>query len=363
MSNKSVRSPEIIWWDQVSGLSLFLREAVDVLCEGRHLCLDIPDSMPWKETFFELLTDGIRGNNDEFLFENLNNASGTPGKLLVDHFELKSLYRTSTKYADFLQKRPELTNRIIRVTAMDTDTTRQWLGFLKEYKPLSPRGGLVLLDAPSIPVGNYPRHVGILSYKDFISEYDAQVFAGLLITDNKMTIGQKKYLTTLAASILGTDAAEVLSFVRTFRFDRDSPEQYISTNGVVDNLSRRVWNAQVQILFPLIMQECRAIIEKWRDNVTEAYIYADKFLPGGLRDTNGERIISPDDIAEISTIRFLMHQRRRDSYGIDTQDYILYIPDENARSRVELLYNMRNRIAHQKVCSLEEVVRLLDSNE
>jgi hypothetical protein len=43
-------------------------------------------------------------------------------------------------------------------------------------------------------------------------------------------------------------------------------------------------------------------------------------------------------------------------------DYMLYIPDENARIRVELLYDMRNRLAHGKVCPVEDVVRLLASN-
>ena len=201
-------------------------------------------------------------------------------------------------------------------------------------------------------------NVESLIYNDFVTEYDAQAFAGLLITDNKMNTEQKRYLNAMAVSLLGRDTENIAKFVKNFRFDHDNPEHFAVEIHPYADLPRRVWDAQAQTLFPLIMRECREFIDKWIDRLEDAFIYANKVLPDGLLDTRNQPVETPDEM-ELAQIYYLMNRKRRESDGNDSENYMLYIPDENARSRLKLLYNMRNVIAHGKVCAVEDVARLL----
>jgi hypothetical protein len=363
MHSRSEKKPELIWWEQASGPSLFLREAAETLRSGKHLCLLNPDPLPWREFFFERLKEAVRESDNALLFEELDGAAEDPGGLLVGHFDTDAYYRPTKTYSEFLSQSKILADRIICVTAETAGSAQRWLDFLKEYRPLSRRSGLMLIEVCDMPLHSAPQHLRTLSYRDFVSEYDTQVFAGLFMPDHQMSIEQKKYLAAITTSLLGIDAPGAAKFVRSFRYDRDNPELFEGMAALSDaDRARRVWNAQVQTLFPLIMREFREFIDKWRGKIDDAFTYADKTLHYGLLDSNRERITSTDEI-EIATIRYLMRTRRRHSDNGGSGDYILYIPDENARARIELLYDMRNRLAHGKVCSIDDVVSLLTSSD
>ena len=360
MSGSIVKTPDVVWWNYVFGPSLLVRETAGALCEGKNVCLCLPNSLPWRNAFLEHVADAVREVDESLLFEKMRDTPDNPGKYLVDHFGLGASYRPTKKYADFLRASRAFAGRVLCVTATEDDAVRRWFEFEKDYKPSSVRDGLVLLETPTALPGGVPGHVRVFVYDDFVSEYDTLVFAGLLLPDNRMGVEQKKYLAALAVSLLGTDAENIAEFVKTFRLDRDDPEQ--STLGINSpdspgDLSRRVWGAQVQTLFPLIMREYREFIAEWRANVVDAFEYANSTFPNGLLDTNQDPVESPDSM-ELATIRYLMRKRRYYGDG-ETEDYILYIPDESARVRIELLYETRNLIAHGKVCPFEKVVRLL----
>lgn len=359
-SSKIVKTPDTVWWNYVSGPSLLVRETVSALCSGKNVCLCMPHLLPWRDTFLQHVADATREVEEGLVFEEVYDLAEKPGRYLVNRFGLDTVYRPTKPYANFLRERRALADRVICVKATTDDAMRRWFEFEKEYKTSSVRDGLVLLETQVALPGSVPKHVQILVYDDFVSEYDTFVFAGLLLPDNKMDIEQKRYLATMAVSLLSTDVEGVVNFVKTFRFDHDDPEQFSAGIHSHNDLLRRVWNAQVQTLFPLIMRECKEFIDRWREKVDDAFDYASMAFPYGLLDTNRVQIESPDEM-ELATIRYLMHNKRRDSYNNCTEEYILYIPDESARSRIELLYGMRNRIAHGEVCPVGEVVQLLNS--
>ena len=157
----------------------------------------------------------------------------------------------------------------------------------------------------------------------------------------------------MAVSLLSTDAERIVDFVQNFTFDADIEEWF--ELGDIDNVYRRMWNAQVQTLFPLVVRECRAVIDEWRPSVADAFDYANMLNPDGFTNSYGEIINSIDEM-EISTIKFLMTCRREDDY----EKYILYIPDESVRAWViDVLYPIRNELAHCKICPAEKVRQLL----
>jgi hypothetical protein len=359
-TNHAIQMPDSAWWGYVSGPSLLVHETADALIDGKNVCICAPDSLPWRDSFLEHVANAAREVEESLLFETLHDVTDDPGRRLVEHFGLEASYRPTKAYADFFRERRSFAGRVLYMAATEGDAMRRWFEFEKDYKTTSVHDGLVLLETRTVLPDNAPVHVQVFVYDDFVSEYDALVFAGLMLPDNKMNIEQKKYLSTLAVSLFATNAEGVADFVGAFQFDRRALEQ--SANGIDlsgDDLTRRVWNAQVQTLFPLIMKECREFIYKWHDKIVDAFNYANVRFSNGLLDTNRNPVESPDAM-ELSTICYLMRKRRLDSHGYETEDYILYIPDENDRARIELLYEMRNRIAHGKVCRAEEVGKLLN---
>ena len=359
------RPPGLIWWEYVSGPSRFLRKAAEALCEGKHLCLDVPRSFPWRGSFFERLKDAVREFDNGLLFEEIIDFDGEPGELLVRHFNSESAYRPTKTYSEFFKQSKALDRCVVCVLAETEESVRGWMDFAKEFRPTAYHSGLVLLEAYGKPQGMTAKHIRVLSYDDYITEYDAQIFAELLIpdytpTDDSLSIRQKKYITALAVSLFGTDAPGVADFVMGFRFDAELLDLLNSAVQLQDDeLRQRVWNAQVQTLFPMIMQEGREFIDDWRGRIEDAFAYADKSLSGGIVDSKGDRISSPDEM-EVATICYMMRTRRRRPDGEETGEYLLFIPDETSRARIELLYDMRNRIAHGKVCSPTDVKKLMN---
>jgi hypothetical protein len=363
-SLKMDKTPEDFWWGNVSGPSMFVRETVRVLSDGHHACLLAPQGLPWRDAFYAQVRDGLREFENELLFEDALATAEDPGLHLIKNFGLEPAYRPTKPSAEFLRDRRVLVGKVIRVKTKGMETTQRWLLFEKGYQPTSIKGGLVLMETDTravqtVPPSSWPQYVRLLDYDDFISEYDALVFAGLLLPYDLRETEQKRYLATLAVSLLGLDPVRVAEFVYNFRFGRDDPERWIWSSPQPDELPRRVWAAQVQTLFPLIMREGREFIQRWRSQIEDAFDYASRELSYEILDSNQATVNSPEEL-EIGTLRFMMHRKRLGGEGsVNSSDYLLYIPDEHARDRLELLWAMRNRLAHGKVCSTEEVEQLL----
>ena len=354
-ANASIKTPDMIWWDTAPGPALFVRETADTLSGGKSVCLCTRNALPWREIFFQRVTDAVREIESSLLFEEADSDAEDPARYLINHFRLDAAFRPTKKPVDFLRERRVLANRVIRVTA-EGDQARRWFEFIKAYKSSSVQGGLFLMETHAAPPARVSKDIRFLDYDDFVSDYDALVFAGLL-TDNSLSVEQKRYVSTMAVSLLGADAESIADFAENYRFDQDDPEKCFVAHDSSE-LSRRVWNAQVQTLFPLIMREYRALVDDWRAPIEEAIAYVSDAFPDGLVDTNHDQIQTPDEM-ELATMHYLMRNRRRDAIGYDTDDYMLYIPDEQARLHLKLLYNMRNQIAHGKVCPVGDVVQLL----
>jgi hypothetical protein len=175
----------------------------------------------------------------------------------------------------------------------------------------------------------------------------------------------KRYTSTLAASLFGMDAGRVAEFVCDYQITQD-PGGLLPAEEFTDaKFERRLWNAQVAELFPIIMRETRVFREKHRREIDNAFEYIESvrgcqynIFGEGLQNTYGEPINSIDEL-ELATLRYLMHKKRQDKIGNVTNEYVLYIPDDGMRNELETLYEMRNKIAHGKICTPAEVEWLL----
>jgi hypothetical protein len=60
---------------------------------------------------------------------------------------------------------------------------------------------------------------------------------------------------------------------------------------------------------------------------------------------------------EIGTLYQMQHLRKNDARN----EYYLYLPNENDRNHLSLLYELRNALAHIKTCNLEQVKEFLSA--
>ncbi len=350
-------SPSTIWWSYVAGPSRLIAKTVKALLEGTSVCVFDDNTIPHHDAFFRLVADSVRKTKDMVLDDNVESAHD-PGMYLIEHYNRSPDYRGNITPAKFLLKHNVLAGRLLSVS-MQSLESRNWLDFIKSYSSDSIDKGLFLMIAEKTQGLNTSKNMLTLNYSEFVTEYDALVFAGLFGTDAKQSIKEKRYIAALAVSLFGKDA------VQSYQIDKE-PAEYIMDGLLSDEIiRRRVWEAQILELFPLVVQRTRELIDIWRTQFNDAFDYIDSSrdypnnkFPNGLTNAYKEPINSPDEL-EIGTIKFLMGQRRLDSNGNISTDYVLYFYDERTRLCVELLYYLRNRLAHGRVCPAADAERLL----
>ena len=128
----------------------------------------------------------------------------------------------------------------------------------------------------------------------------------------------------------------------------------------LDRINILIWKAQLQVLFPLIEMERVSFVTYFHDKVNEAIhdCYYDNRSGRGQRILQfGELIDNPSD-AELGTI-YRMTKLRKES---DYYQYLLYIPNEQDRNRVDLLHSIRNDLAHGKSCDVGRVAEFINGH-
>jgi hypothetical protein len=338
---------------------------VRILQSGTSVCIYLNNNLPFRDAFLQQVANKIRETEHSLLLDNMILAEGDPGISLIDRFGLNSEYRASIKPADFLIKRRVMKNRLIPI-ALRCENSDVWLEFIDSCHTGLLSDGLFILEIDSDSHTREFKNLKVLRYSEFVTEYDSLLFAGLIAEDDLPNIDAKRYLAAVATSLFDTDAEKINEFIIQFKFEYDSLDYLSEDTFTADELRKRLWKAQVQELFPLIVRETHEIIKRWKSKFEEAFeyikeskSYTNSLFPDGiLRNSYNDPVSFPEEM-EIATIYYLMKNRRKDKSGYDTNDYILFIPDEKARERVELLRTMRNDIAHCNVCLVEDVIRLL----
>ena len=261
-------------------------------------------------------------------------------------------------------------NRIIWVKGLGESVTEQWIQFCRGFSPKSVLDGLFVLEVQEKIRQSDIRPLEVINFRDYVSSYDVQLFNSFLLDgqDNYSDMW-KKYISTVVAVVCDTDAeisAHILSsvdfkvrsvidglqdIVALPEYSRRGAEAnsnhvlwYSRHNGCIE-LERRIWSAQVQVLFPIIELERVRLIRKWHNIIQEA-------LDNNDISQFNELIRDPMDV-ELGTLCYMMKHRT------DRGLYILYIPDEKERERISFLHDCRNQLAHATCCTTDQIVQLL----
>ncbi|GBU22512.1 hypothetical protein R80B4_02421 [Fibrobacteres bacterium R8-0-B4] len=356
------KTPDAAWWDYVTGPARLVAEVASLLHTGKSVFLSA--HIPFCGTFFGRVASAFRAMDNALLFDDVIDTEGDPGTHLLERFNVRVTYRSHDTSAECLKRSGVLKNRLLPVIA-DREKADSWVEFIRSYKSSTLRDGLFLLTTEDGVSATSVKQLRVLDYHKFVSEYDSLLFAGLISDKSALSIGERRYISALSVSLFGKNAEGIADFIDKYKIDICPFDVLPQGAFSSEESTYKLWNAQVQELFPLIMRETREIIDTWRIPIDDAFksIREERDYPNspfsqGLLNTYKEPIDSPDEL-ELATIIFLMRNKRRNKNGYETPEFLLYIPSDPARERIKLLYEMRNNIAHGKVCPESDVVRLL----
>ena len=336
-----------IWWNNISGPRRFVDNLLDALMRDNSVILAKCD-FPWVSALYDIVRQRLEDDAHEMLRLDIGDCDCEPGEYLIsklapEHFADYLRRENKNRYLDTL-----LPKTVLWLT--NTHDGDRWLKYISDFHGTY---GSVLFILSQKDTERRPKRCEYLRYMDFISKYDVELFAAILLSDKDAPTEVKHYLSNVTAGICLKDAEvleAVIDCIDPAHIDpmtalenalRRFPEYganhlFALLSGDRKKLEKIIWESQLQTLFSLVELELIRFIEKWKDNIQEA------LNCHAVSQFGTPRITDPEDV-EFGTLFYMMA----------TQDppgkFILYIPDESARRRIRFMRVFRNNLAHSKM--------------
>jgi hypothetical protein len=365
------------WWSHITGSNMVVSNVVESLLAKSTVVLEVPEDLPWRQEMRRVIERDFRDKSHlmEHIVEIIDAADEcqgeAPGAFLLEHYspsrEIRLGYRARSKKTiqDYIKENGVLKNRVIWVKGLTGAQATAWMNFCREYNHGSLEDGLFVLEVHGNVVKQPSKWLNHIRYLDTVTNYDVQLFNSFVLdTDVSLTPNWKRYIATAVAVLCDTDAeiAELMlqpedlktvSFIHLVQELADDP--YYAKRGAnassghlfsffrsgdLQEIERRLWKAQVQVLFPLIEIERISIVEKYIDILQDA-------LDNNYVEQYRKQLTSPVEI-EFGTLCYMIASG------------VVYISDRFDRDRIHFLHDIRNELAHAHFCDTSKVKELLD---
>ena len=362
------------WWSRVTGPRGVVASVIAALRGNRSAVLHIPQDLPWRRQLRRSVCgelDSIPGLEDLAVYsidiedECANDMD--PGKVLLERYALREdrlRFREGGQKSiqDYLLYKGVMRNRLVWVKGIGSTASQKWVDFCERWSPKDITDGMFVVEVREQPQFNRNGNASLIRYEQCVSEYDAQLFSSLLIggaSAEHLSASWKRYGASLTTHLCGTDAEIAHNFVSRHDFKTDDPLETIQDiidSGSFDKrghgthvlalfrsrnlleLKKRIWAAQLEVLFPLIEKQRLELVDAYRPQF-------EREINRGLRQFDGV-VEKPEDV-ELGTMVYLLASRLVD------------IPEYEVRGRIHALRDCRNLLAHREICNLDQVASLL----
>ncbi len=383
------------WWSSVTGPHNFCDEVAQALRGRSNVCLFVPDDLPWRSDMRGGIESSLRRwpEMEDFFFEVIDVAdecadADDVGRYLLRRYAPLAVatgFRGRGKIQQYILNNHVLEKRILWIKGMNAQQEGKWLQFCRDYVPENEADGRIVIEMHFAQRENPRRNLAVISYRNRIGSYDLTLFDSIYLSMERRDYAPlwQQYAAVAAAQLCHTDAEIAQALMDRCDFAREEPitalrdiaadamylrrgrgnEAHILSlvrNGDVPAIEKLIWKAQLQLLFPLAELERSSFIEIYRDEIAGAL--AEKYIdPSDGRACRvyqfGELLDDPEN-AELGTL-YRMTRLRCDA---DDERYLLYIPDRNAKDRLELLHTLRNALAHGRCLPVESVAAFIDAH-
>lgn len=370
------------WWTSITGAQALVSEVVTSLLDRHMVVLQVPSDLPWRHQMRSCILDLCRKQSSDFaaitpvVIDAVDdNPEGLdPGRLVLNRLcpPDRNTYRERARITiqDYLVQNELLKHAVVWVKGVAGEAADQWLKFLRGFHNESP---LFVLECHGNSHISVSKAIHRICYQEYITSYDLQLFNSFCIDSLTATNSDawKRYIATAAALVCESDAEVSECLLRVINFHEeeipdglksiaDMPE--FSRRGAdmdsthvlslirqqkTEEITHRIWSAQVQVFYPIIEIERVAIVQQLYDTLQTSLERNQIFQFGTC-------ITDLMDL-ELGTLCYMMSNREKDS-----SDYILYIPNEKLRDRIRFLRECRNLLAHAHCCTPQQIGELLD---
>lgn len=377
---------EEFWWNNITGAHVVVSKVADGLLENKMVVLKVPSDLPWRYSMRSSIHTAFQERTDtrDVVIEVIDAVDDNPddlepGRFLLQKYASSSVsrgYREKSKISmqNYITQKHVIKNRILWIKGLEGTVVNKWIKFCKGFTPKTVTEGLFVLEIHGSVEPLESRFIEYIDFSECVSSYDVQLFNSFVLDeDEEIAYGSdlwKKYISTTAALVCDVDAevselllrevdfrkesvsdgiariAEMPDFSRRGSEDGSEHVLWLYRNNKTAELNYRIWASQVQVLFPVIEMERIEIIEKYRDDISQA-------LTANHIEQYGEQITAPMAV-ELGSLCFMMSHRQ------DVYRYMLYISDKTDRERIKFLHECRNLLAHVSICNPEQVRKLLD---
>jgi hypothetical protein len=384
-----------IWWDTIAGPRNFCDAVVQALQDKSSVSLLVPDDLPWRnEMRLRIETRMHRlPYMEQFYVEFIDVADECPevddiGRYLLKRFAdpiIATGYRSRGTIQEYICNKHALDNRVVWIKGMNPEQEKNWLRFCKSYSVSDDYNGRFVLETRWTDNENEQRNYGVIRYKDLIKQYDLTLFNSIYLNIEKPNYNPiwQQYAAVACSLLCKTDAEISHAFMETCDFKNEelitgmrkiaqddmyqrrgeNDEKHILSmvrNEEKGSIAMQVWKAQLQVIYPLIEIERVSFVDRYYDQIKDALgkqYYDYQNYSARTVFQFGEEIDNPDE-AELGTLYRLTKLK---CYN-DQSQYLLYIPDEQARQRLELLHSIRNALAHGEACTADEIKAFIDGH-
>ena len=131
---------ELVWWTLVNSSATLIHQIKHSIENKKNVFISCENSLPWKETFYELSRNALAEIGSQRSLEFLSGKGETdPGRFVMMKMcpqSVRSEYWPDMTYAQFLSQYNDLilNNRIVWIKDIDNDgLLEKWFEFISEY--------------------------------------------------------------------------------------------------------------------------------------------------------------------------------------------------------------------------------------
>ena len=388
-----------VWWSWITGPKKMAKEIIKALESGNNVVLFVPDDLPWRREMRYSVQEKTKYDcYDDFNIKFIDvendvnhndydlNGDGI-GRYIIDKYakdeKIQYGFRGEGTIQDYIYNEKLIEDKVFWFKGMSAAEEKNFLNFCKNYKANGKQGNFVL-ELKHTGTENIDNFETIFFQKE-ICNNDLLLFNTIILDLDPDKFGYTsswmKYIANLCSSLCGTDA-ELSSFlIQSFDFKTTNPidalhnaascEEFIRRgsskqhilwavrNGDEERILNDIWEAQLQVFFPMLEIEKINFIKAFEKELKEALLgkVFNRFnKPETIvqRNESGEyvRVTNPK-LLELQTIHFMLSLERG-------HKPVLSIP-EKVKNKIKELYNLRNSLAHVNVCEINKFKNLLDN--
>ena len=374
---------EEFWWNNITGPHSVVTKTSELLSTKFAVLLLVPGDLPWRHTMRSAIDAEFKRRSsmmdilirpidvkDEYL------QDIAPGQFILRNYaseSVKNEYRVGSGMSmqEYIKRNSVLKNTILWLKGFNNaEQVKDWVNFCSDYATGAVVDGLFILEVQDNM--RLPAHSSIpkINFSEYVDSYNLLLFCSFLLDEQKeLTAQWKSYIAAMVSNLCETDAEVAERMILETNFMNEEPLDVLSRiakepdfvrrgegaqhafallrNRNNLTLKKRLWSAQVQVLFPVIELERVELVRQWHAEIAAAL--AKHPEQRGYGNGSNEAI---DDLCDIE-LGQLNHM---------IINHMLEIPAPEIRSRIALLRTCRNLLAHGECCSAAQTGKLLNAS-